>query len=244
MKRFCPKCGKEVTEDEIINNFCIDCYLKDNDIIIVPDIEITMCVKCGKIKYTHRWFNNFDEIEAVIKKSIKVKDLKQPKTEVKLNLDFKNRKYSADITVVALIGNKLKTLTKEVPVVIKKDTCIVCSRIAGSYYTTIIQLRYDTKQLNELLLEKHITEIEKISEQLNTRSTKPSANLHIVKEFKQKTGHDLYLDNIKLTYNIVQHLMKQKYAVRYNTSKTLVGVDKDGQRVYRTTFCVHFGEKK
>jgi len=243
MKRFCPRCGKEIDNEEGINNFCIDCYLKDKDPIHIPDIEITVCVKCGKIKYQSKWFNNFEEVEKVISKNIKVKDFKQPKITTHLNLNWNSGIYSADISIDAIINDKLKRINKNKTVHIKKDTCLICSRIAGNYYTSILQIRFNDKKLQKLIEEKIKIEINKIIDSLNSRTNKVSATLHIIREKKQSTGFDLYLDNMKLSYNLTQHLMKHISAISYNTSKTLVGVSKDGLRVYRTTFCVHFGEK-
>ncbi len=51
MKKFCPKCGKDINDDNSIDNFCIDCYLKDNDLVKIPDLDFTFCVKCKKIRY-------------------------------------------------------------------------------------------------------------------------------------------------------------------------------------------------
>ncbi|MFA7575928.1 MAG: NMD3-related protein [archaeon] len=244
MNRFCPKCGKEIKEEEMINNFCINCYLKDNDIIIIPEIEIIFCVKCNRIRYTNKWYDNLEDIERDIAKHIKVKDIPKSKILVKLDLDFEKNNYTAKIIVKTIISGTFKNIEKDVDVVVKKDTCVICSRIAGNYYTTILQIRFNDKKLQKILSPKIYSEIESIKNSLNSRSAKPSANLHIVKEVKQKTGFDLYLDNLKLAYNLVQHLMKHKTAINFNTSKTLVGLNKEGQRTYRTTFAVHFGNKE
>ena len=242
MKRFCPKCGKEINDSNSINNFCLDCYLEDHNIIVIPKIELTICPRCGKIKFRTKWFNNFEDIEEMISKQVKVIDLGQAKVNTKLNIGFKKKKYSADITVKTILKNKFLTLKKEAPVIVKKDICLSCSRLSGSYYTTILQLRYDDKKIKELISDKVVQEVKNISDILNLKSTKLTSNIHIVKEIPQKTGTDLYLDNNKLAYYIVQHLMKHKSASSKSTSKTLVGVDKNGLRIYRTTFCIHFGE--
>lgn len=242
MKRFCPKCGKEINDTNSINNFCIDCYLQDHNIIIIPKIELTICPRCGRIKFRTKWYNNFEDIEDTISKNVKVIDLGQAKVDTKLNIDLDKKEYSADITVKTILKNKFLTLKKQAPVIIKKDICLSCSRLSGSYYTTILQLRYDDKKIKELISDKILEEVRNISDALNSRSTKLSSNIHIVKELPQKTGTDLYLDNNKLAFHIVQHLMKHKSAKSNTTSKTLVGVDKNGERIYRTTFCIHFGE--
>ena len=70
------------------------------------------------------------------------------------------------------------------------------------------------------------------------------STIHIVKEDTQKTGIDFYLDNVRLTHSIMTSLMKSQYAVDHKISNTLFGLSKEGQRTYRHTFCIHFGEKE
>ena len=240
MKRFCPKCGKDIDDKTSIDNFCIDCYLKDHELVKLPDLDVTYCVKCHKIRYGHKWYNNFEEVKNAILKNVKILSLKQAKVDLDFDLNFESNKYKAFFKIKALLGNKFKEIVKEKEIKLQKDTCLTCSRIAGNYYTTIIQLRFKTKKLMELIEGKILTEIETIMDNINEKTNKISATIHIVREEKQKTGTDLYIDNLKLSYNLVQHLMKHKTAREYKTSKTLVGVSRDGQRVYRTTFCVHF----
>ncbi|MDD3178530.1 MAG: NMD3-related protein, partial [Candidatus ainarchaeum sp.] len=164
----------------------------------------------------------------------------QTKIDLIFDLNFESNKYKAIFNIKSLLGNKIKEIIKEKEINLKKDTCLTCSRISGNYYTTILQLRFNNKKFMEIVEEKILKEIETIIDNINEKTNKISATIHVVREEKQKTGTDLYLDNLKISYNIVKHLMKHKIAKEYKTSKTLVGVSKDGQRVYRTTFCIHF----
>lgn len=240
MERFCPKCGKKITDNEMINNFCIDCYLSDNDIVNIPPINVIFCVKCHKIKMGKKWYPSFENLEEDISKSVKYKVLKQPKISTKVNIDLENNIHNAEITVNTIIGNKFKELKFYKNIEVKKDTCITCSRIAGNYYTTILQIRFNNKKLQKTIQDKIVKEIYDIVNKVNERTSRPSANVNIVKEILQKTGIDFYTDNLKYTKNIATHLMKHKTAKETKYSKTLVGIDKDGKDLVRTTICVHF----
>jgi len=132
MKRFCPKCGKEISSEDMINNFCIDCYMSENELIRIPNLEITMCVKCNKLNMGKKWYGNFESIEEDISKNIKFTELVQPKITTKLNIDLEKHIHFADITINTIIGNKFKELKYKSNVNIKKDTCVSCSRIAGN----------------------------------------------------------------------------------------------------------------
>lgn len=244
MKRFCPKCGKTITEEGMINNFCIDCYMSENELIKIPEIDISLCVKCFKIKMGKKWYNSFESLEEDISKSIKSKELYQPKATTKVNIDLENNIHNADITVNTIIGNKFKELKYNVNINVKKDTCLTCSRIAGNYYTTILQLRFNDKKLQKLIYDKIIDEIYTIINSINEKTSRPSANINIVKEVAQKNGIDFYTDNLKYTKNLAVHLMKHKSALERKYSKSLVGIDKDGKDLIRTTICIHFGYKK
>jgi nonsense-mediated mRNA decay protein 3 len=244
MKRFCPKCGKTIIDSEMINNFCIDCYMSENELIKIPEIDIIFCVKCYKMKMGNKWYNNFEDIEEDISKNIKSKELKQPKIITKLNVNLENNIHFAEIKVNTIIGNKFKELIYKVNVNVKKDTCVTCSRIAGSYYTTILQIRFNDKKLQKLIFEKILLEIREIMSKINERTSRPSANINIIKEVAHKNGIDFYTDNLKYTKNIATHLMKHKSAIEKKYSKSLVGIDKDGKDLIRTTICVHFGNKE
>lgn len=243
MKRFCPKCGKTINEDNMINNFCIDCYMSENELVKIPPLEILLCVKCYKIKMGNKWYNNLENIEEDISKNIKYKELNQPKIHTKINIDLENNINNAEITINTIIGNKFKELKYIKDISIKRDTCLTCSRIAGNYYTSILQIRFNDKKLQNLILDKIKEEIRTIVNSINEKTSRPTANINIVKEVSQKNGVDFYTDNLKYTNNLATHLMKHKSAIERKYSKSLVGIDKDGKDLIRTTICIHFGKK-
>lgn len=244
MERFCPKCGKSINQESMLNNFCIDCYLSENQIIKVPDLEITFCVKCFKIKMKNKWYGNLEDLEEDISKNVKYLKINQPKIKTKVNLDLENNIHNAEITVKTIVGTKFKELKFIENINVKKDTCISCSRIAGNYYTTILQIRFNDKKLQELIFQKIVKEVKDIVSSINEKTSRPSANINIIKEINQKNGIDFYFDNLRFTRNIVTHLMKHKSAFDTKKSSTLVGVDKTGKELVRNTFCVHFGKKE
>ena len=242
MKRFCPKCGKTIEEEDSINNFCVNCYLEDNDIIHVPIFEITACPKCGILKYARRFFKSEEDLERELKKHIKVDDLDQSKVRVTLNLDYDSNKYSVTVSVKTLIGGQIKILEKEQKVSMRKDLCQVCSRLSGGFFTTILQLRFDTKELEDRLITVKAKEIDRLIETINKQKENLANPVNISKELKQKTGIDLYINDIKHALTIVDHLKKSKSAYGIQKTKTLVGMETTGKRRYRHTICIHFKE--
>jgi len=245
MNRLCPKCGKEITDQNTINNFCLDCYLKDHEIIVIPKIEISYCVKCSKVKYSAKLYDTLEDAEKAIEKHIKIKELDTGKLSVKLNLNFEKGDYSVTVTLKALVEQKVITIEKKERIILKKEVCQVCSRVAGSYFTTILQIRFLDKNIKEKIGNNIYNQVYDMVDSINS-SGKNSAEstIHIVKEEVQKTGIDFYLDNVRLTHSIMTSLLKSQYAVDHKISNTLFGLNKEGQRTYRHTFCIHFGEKE
>jgi NMD protein affecting ribosome stability and mRNA decay len=242
MKRFCPKCGKEVEEDNMIHNFCVDCYLSDHDIIKAHEFKITYCPKCGNFRYAKKTYKNVEDLEKELAKHVKVKDIKQSNAKVKLNLDFEKKVYYADIIIKALISNKITNIEKKQPISFRIEPCKVCSRLAGHYYTTILQIRFDTKKLKEKIQDQKINIINKKIKEINSNKKNITNPINIVKVKEKKKGLDLYINDLKHTNNILSELSKDSKSYGIQHTKTLVGMEKNGQRRYRYTLCIHFGK--
>jgi nonsense-mediated mRNA decay protein 3 len=240
MKKFCPKCGVEITDENSINNFCINCYLEDNEIIKTPVFEITICPKCGVLKYAKRYYRDITNLEKELVKHVKVDLLKQTIIHLKLHLDLEKNEYYAIVTIKTLLGNKLKSIEKKCEISLRKDTCQSCSRAAGGYYTTVVQLRFDDKTNLEENISKKILEVNKIIEETNSMKNNIGDPIIITKKKSAKTGIDLYINNLKLAQKMVSELDKNKKAHDIKHTKTLVGMEKNGQRRYRYTICIHF----
>ncbi|MFH0905978.1 MAG: NMD3-related protein [archaeon] len=245
MKRSCPKCGKEVDNTTSIDNFCIDCYFETNEIITIPKFELYYCTTCATYRYSNKNFTETEGIEKELSKHIRVNLDTHSIASVKLDLDFEMKKYFVVVTIRTLIGNSFKSLEKKFPIKVTKDQCKTCSRISGSFFTTILQVRFSDKDFLKYLMPKVLKDIDSFIEAVDSNSKKYEHNLHITKEIDQKTGIDLYLDNVEVTKRLIRYIQaRHKTAMREKHSTKLVGVDQNGQRVFRHTFCIHFEKDK
>lgn len=240
MKRFCPKCGKEVDDDNQINSFCIECYVSENQVITAPVFEITLCPKCGILKYAKKFYKTVEDLEIDLAKHIKTKDIEQAKVFVKLIIDNTLHEYYVIVTAKALIGNTIKEIGMEKDISLRKNECERCSRLSGNYYTTILQLRFDDSDIKKELEEKIVLQTKRIIFEMNESKKNLLKQTHIVKELPQKTGIDLYLDNLDQSKKILQTLILNKNAKSWQETKSLVTADRKGKRVYRHTLCIHF----
>ncbi|HPC10313.1 MAG TPA: NMD3-related protein, partial [archaeon] len=182
MKRYCPKCGKEITDENSINNFCIDCYMQEHKIIQIPEINISICVKCGKIKFQGKYYNNKEDIEKIIQKNIKVNDIEQARAQAFLNLDLENNKNNYILVIVqGLLGNKITQIKQQIPINLKKETCVSCSRTAGKYYTTILQIRFNDKETQEKMESEIYNKLMEIINNTNENTADPEKQIHLTK---------------------------------------------------------------
>lgn len=240
MQRFCPKCGKTVPEEKMINNFCIECYVSENPIVTAPKFEITYCPKCDNYRYAKKIFQK-SELEHELSKHIRIKELEQAKPIVTLVTDFDRHEYYVKVVVKALFGNAIKEITMEKDVSFRVEQCTDCLKLASNYYTTILQLRFDTK---ELMKELQTTVVKQIETQVNTIN---NANFgkhkpfFISKKIDQTTGIDIYLNDIDHTEKIRKTLLYNKHVKTWQKTRSLITADKDGRRKYRHTICLHYG---
>ncbi len=179
MEKFCYKCGK--TTENLEEGLCENCRN-----IKVKVVEITFCVKCGKIKEGKLWKKK--EIKKAIKDKLNAREI-----------NFEN---NMAVTQKGKIKFEVKT---------KKEICVACSRFAGGYYESVLQLRGFSQE-----------EIEKIFS-------------FIQEEFrfeKTKHGIDVYLMHKPLAEKIARKIKRIFKNIEIKKSYKLVTV-KDGKRVYR-----------
>ncbi len=242
MQRFCPKCGKNVPEERVIHNFCLNCYVEDHQVIIAPTFEITYCPKCKKFKYARRFFDNKESLERELVKHIKIKDIEQAKANVSLILDFEKHEYYVSVVAKALIANSIQEIAMEKDISLRVEPCVECLKESSHYYTTILQLRFDTKDLLKELLPILVKQIENQVRTINNAETSKNKPFFIAKTIKQKTGIDIYLNDIDHTEKVRKTLLYNKQVKTWQRTRSLVTADKAGKRKYRHTICLHYGQ--
>ncbi len=121
------------------------------------------------------------------------------------------------VTFVIETDNSFIKIKKELSIEFKGELCTECSRVSSGYYEAIIQLR-GKKEMVERKRKKVITDLER--------------KTSIAKIEELKEGPDIYVVSKEKALEVLSSFGK-----KFTTSNKLFGV-KDGQRVYRTTFCV------
>ena len=226
--QFCVKCG--ATTDALIKGMCVKCYLKRHELFEIKDINIEVCVKCGKMKVKGRWgAYNFEAIGAEVASKVKfLLDVDQPKVNVTIE-PINNIDFNATINIAGFIDGVLVEQNLEESFSLNKVSCDPCMKIVSNYREAIIQLRASSLSEADAMLE--ITKTF-----LNEEKAKDSL-ASIVKASKLPKGYDLWIGSNKGAYKVVRKL-ERLYKIKAIESKKLIGEDQSRRLKYRFTYCL------
>ena len=248
-KRFCAICGKDIDETAPHFGMCLNCYLKENPLFVLPDqFILKLCNYCGKFAKKDTWIQSgsYETIE-IIKEAIEVLLLNQLKNTQ--NIQFKiiptkeSFTYSSNNLLISLDLNILGELIEDYHIYSEQklfvkvhyELCKNCSNLrGGTFFTSILQLRVDEDRLK--FLESVINELTNLVEKLFERDEKQ----YISNIIKQKNGFDLYLSTNELLNHIISY-MKTNYHFGLKRTKKLVGRDHQrGKNIYRLKAVIRF----
>lgn len=229
---FCVRCGKEGSTYE---SLCVECFMANNRFTKAPDhVDLVKCYHCNEFMLRGRWQKvTLDEaIRDVASDSLEVKrgaEVTRVRQEVQPSDD-----YNFHVTMhVSLEYSDLKMEEENKTIVrLKNGVCPRCSKIMGSYYESIIQIRGRERKLTEEQKERLVSSIQnKVQE-----AQDENREMFISKLEEVAGGFDAYLSSISLG-KAIAHDLADKYGAEVKESSTLV-TQKEGRDVYRVTFLV------
>lgn len=226
LKKFCPRCGKGT--DELFDGLCEQCYKDTKEIISVPqNIDVIMCKRCGKSIERNKWASN-ESIDSMIVRA--VNSCVRPDNGTLMKVDYKpfvlGGKTTVPVTITAEKEVSEKNIKKSVQanVVILPQVCDSCSRLSGSYYEAIVQIRGPEEMQGKLL--------ELVKAKVNQYKDSNQYSF-ITKTVKMKCGTDVYLGSSKAAQKIEQEA-KKAYNVSTKITASIHGM-KDGKEIIRLT---------
>jgi len=227
-ERFCVKCG--AVTDSLIKGMCQKCFLKRNSLFEVRDINIEICVKCGKMKVKGKWgAYNLEAVgEEVAKKVHFLMNLDQPKVNISLE-PITEIDFDAEIKVAGFLDGVLVEEKPHYSFSLNKVSCDPCMKVVSNYREAIIQLRAGSLSEAESMLEvtKNFLLEEQATDSLSA----------ITKTIKSPHGFDLWIGSNKGAYRVVRKLEKL-FKVKPITSRKLIGEDRSKRLKYRFTYCL------
>ena len=233
----CPRCGQP-TEDGL----CSRCVQETTELASCPNqVEVVICSTCGSQQINGKWqlpgtLPLQDLAAQAAADSIWIhKEMNQPQIDVDLKVAGATR-YLARIEVRGSFRGREALVQCEIPVRIKKVACERCSRMAGKYFESTVQLRGSCERP---IMEREIEECKKMAEDMADASYRGGDQHSFIQEIKEvKGGLDIILGSTQLGRRMAKAFV-ERFGGRLLETAKLVG-RKDNRDVYRTTLLVRF----
>lgn len=229
---FCPECG--ATDVKMINGVCKDCFLKEYQLLKIPDnITVTVCSHCNAKLEEGKWKDSYIPEEEIIyrtlEKNIEVDKLAENE-EIELEIDqMRGTIAECYIKAVATVLGEEVVETHTSNVKINKSVCPDCSKRVAGYYEAVIQLRTDSRELNN----EEIANAEEIIRHTIEKQSKKDKLAYIPQIAKPKEGRDYYIGSLKSAKKVAEHL-KEELGGTIKESPRLISEDKStGKGLYR-----------
>ena len=238
---FCPECGS--TDKEMIGDVCIDCFLKEFQMIEIPkNIDIQICSHCNSKLEEGKWIDEFIPEEEIIyralERNIKIAD--EVSNEI-INLEIDQIKGTIADCFVEVTGEVHGVQieeTHETQVKIRKTVCPTCSKVQAGYYETVIQFRADRREIKP----EEYAKADEVVERTLIKQSKVDKLAYCPQIAKLKEGYDYYIGSFK-TGKKVAEALKEEFGGIIKESPRLISEDKStGRGLYRIWISVRIPE--
>jgi nonsense-mediated mRNA decay protein 3 len=179
-----------------------------------------------------------EDIDRVVARAVKkALNINVDETAINTVLEKKSRS-NLRAQVEIRESNRTRRLEErfETNVRISWIACDRCSRIAGGYYESKVQIRAQRRPLEDAELKRAL----RIAESTIEHAQREDRLAFISKTVQLKEGLDIYVGTTRAAKQIVRAMMQQMGG-GFNDSAQLVG-RRDGKDVYRVTFVVRLPE--
>ena len=224
----CIECGQK---EKLFNYLCENCYKKKVKLASFPQkIKLYRCPHCDAIKLDKTWSNNESDLLDILYEYIQFNKL-----ATMTRIEIKNGNFDEKDIYFTLLGKIMGLDFSEensIEMVVKSNSCDICSKRFGDYHEAIIQIRSNHRNLKKSEIEK--------SREIVYDSV---SNLHekdreafITKESIVKSGLDFYISTNHIANVLVNFIIKE-FSGTITKSSKLVG-RKDGRDIYRMTYLI------
>ena len=241
MQAVCPRCGQPTEE-----GLCRECTLQATRLFSCPEVvEVVVCSVCGSRQVKGKWqlpdSRSAEELapQAAVDSLWLHKELEEPKIEIDLRKVGATR-YLAKINIDGIFKGQSISEECEIPVRIKLVACDRCSRMAGKYFQSTVQLRgNETRSLTK----REIEECRKMAQDMADSGYHGGDQLSFIQEMKEvKGGLDIILGSTQLGRRMAR-AFQERFGGRLLETAKLVG-KKDSRNVYRSTLLIRFPRLK
>lgn len=236
MRMFCLLCN---SEEKLYDGLCKSCFLKEFELVKVPEYTtFTACSHCGSTLKHDKWVQTgyYDDeiINDAIRKDIVVND---KLNNVEISTEILTNRGTVYDCVIHAYGDVLdEYIDKDYPIEVKveKGVCPDCSKFYSGYYEAVIQLRADSRKLDD---EEIQLADEFISNEIQ-RLCKTNKLAYVTERIVLKEGVDYQVGSHNAAHKIAENMQKQFGGV-ITESRKIVGHDKSKSRdLYRSWISV------
>ena len=238
---FCPECGS--TDKEMVGDICIDCFLKEFQMIELPErIEVQICSHCNSKLEEGKWSDEFIPEEEIIyralERNIKIAD-EVENEDINLEIDqIKGTIASCYVEVVGEVHGTQIDEIHETEVKLLKTVCPTCSKVQSGYYETVIQFRADSREIKPQEYKK----ADEVVERTLIKQSKKDKLAYCPQIAKLKEGYDYYIGSFK-TGKKVAEALTEEFGGIIKESPRLISEDKStGKGLYRIWISVRIPE--
>jgi len=238
---FCPECGS--TDKEMVGDICIDCFLKEFQMIELPKrIEVQICSHCNSKLEEGKWSDEFIPEEEIIyralERNIKIAD--EVENEI-INLEIDQIKGTIASCYVEIVGEVHGAQieeTHDTEVKILKTVCPTCSKIQSGYYESVIQFRADNREIKP----EEYSLADEIVERTLLKQSKKDKLAYCPQIARLKEGHDYYIGSFKSGKKVAEALTEEFGGITKECPR-LISEDKStGKGLYRVWISVRIPE--
>ncbi|HJJ46801.1 MAG TPA: 60S ribosomal export protein NMD3 [Methanocorpusculum sp.] len=229
---FCPKCGSPSDDGEL----CRKCRAKDLVWCeIPPRLECTICPTCNSVKTAGLWADSSAEKEnlayTITNTSIKIHpDVKNVQKSIDIRNTSSNRSLVTSLIVGELYGIPVSH-TAKIKFIWIHEQCDRCSRIMGSYYEGVVQVRATGRKPKPFELKRAAEIAYQVENQMQTSGDR----LSFISSIDNVNGGIDITFSSQAIGNAIAHDIAGALGGGYTTHPKLVG-ERRGIRLYRVTY--------
>lgn len=246
---FCPRCGDSVEPREEPlpgkpsgrrSRLCNGCFFADFDLVDAPDeFTVRICARCGAVKRGEQWVDvgAEDYTDIAIEETTETLGIHVDAHDVQWMVEPEQIDQNTVVMHCFFSGIVRETPIEadhDVRVRFSRETCTRCSRIAGDYYASTVQIRGEDRSPTD---EETTRAIEIAREFVAEREATGDRNAFISEIDEGTEGADIRLSTTRLGRGIADRIQRE-FGGRVTDSRTLITEDEDGNEVYRVTYAV------
>lgn len=219
---------------------CDACYLAEFDLIDAPEmLTVRICPRCGAVQKGEQWTDigaedytdiAIDQTTAALSVHVDANSVEwmvEPE-QIDANTILMHCYFSG------VVRDRDIETTHDLRVDFARETCTRCSRIAGDYYASTVQLRAADRTPTTEETDRS-TEIARTF--VAEREEQGDRNAFITEINEKPEGVDIRLSNTRLGRAIAARIQRE-FGATVRDSQTLITEDEDGSEVYRVTYAV------